>query len=393
MKNDKIHLCWYGGRGGSGGYLNYLKGILCSGAIPDNCKISLICSHQLADSLGQLDHQVEVVPVKALSSTLRSKWWLKTSFQRFVKSLSPDLLFYASGSLVPPPKGIPAVAPCHSILFFDDVEYAKYRFSWMWLKYLFPMRALHFKLYPKMAGIIFFTDYSRRLVAGQIPCLVENVTIAHGVETEFIMKEGEGSPNPENPFTILYVSTINMYKHQWNVVKAVKKLRFTTGRNYQLILAGSADPVAGPVLAQCIKDENADSFTRRLGFVNHHDLPELYRKAGIFVYASSCESFGITLLEAMGSGLPIVCSGRSGLPDLLKDAGEYFDPERPDSIAEAIARLDENPERRLECVQKGVQYAKEYTWHRCAERTLSFLQKIAYDQRVHRQDHVRTVQH
>jgi len=66
-------------------------------------------------------------------------------------------------------------------------------------------------------------------------------------------------------------------------------------------------------------------------------------QADLFVFASSCETFGISLLEAMAVGLPIACSNKSSLPETLQDGGEYFDPEDDQSIASAVKRLILDP--------------------------------------------------
>ena len=81
-----------------------------------------------------------------------------------------------------------------------------------------------------------------------------------------------------------------------------------------------------------------------LGFVPHDDLPSLLAGADLFVFASSCENMPNTLVEAMAIGLPIACSDRGPMPEVLRDGGVYFDPENPESIAAAIETLIRDPE-------------------------------------------------
>ena len=80
-------------------------------------------------------------------------------------------------------------------------------------------------------------------------------------------------------------------------------------------------------------------FTEIKSFVPHEKVHELHSTADIFVFASSCENMPNTLIEAMAAGLPIACSNRGPMPEVLQDAGVYFDPEVPSSIAEAIENL------------------------------------------------------
>ena len=267
-----------------------------------------------------------MITVPALEKAISAQLWERMHFSRFVRELRPDVLFYPSGTLGYFPAGIPVVAACHNLLYFDDKEYRKYRYSKVWWRNLRRLRRQHRVLFSKTAGIIFFSPYSQELAVRKVPGIKLCTVIPHGVEANFLAD----SPTPtidRPPFNILYVSTVMMYKHQWNVVKAVKQLRDSSGVDYQLWLAGNADELGGRVLERALKQERAESFTHWMGGVSHDAIPSLLRKADIFVFASSCEAFPITLLEAMASGLPVACSNRTGLPDLLRDGGVYFDPE------------------------------------------------------------------
>src|SRR3990167_3830183 len=76
-----------------------------------------------------------------------------------------------------------------------------------------------------------------------------------------------------------------------------------------------------------------------LGHVNSHELPALYAGAEIFVFPSIYEGFGLPPLEAMSYGVPVAVSKSSSLPEVVGDAGLYFDPLNPADIAEKIRML------------------------------------------------------
>jgi glycosyltransferase involved in cell wall biosynthesis len=113
--------------------------------------------------------------------------------------------------------------------------------------------------------------------------------------------------------------------------------------------------------------------------VEYLELLSEYQKTDIFVFASSSETFGITVLEAMGARLPIACSDRTGLPEILKDAGVYFNPEEPSSIAEAIRQLIESVELRKMLGERAYQYALNYRWDRCSSETINFIKEVEKD--------------
>jgi glycosyltransferase involved in cell wall biosynthesis len=99
--------------------------------------------------------------------------------------------------------------------------------------------------------------------------------------------------------------------------------------------------------------------------------------AHVFVFASSCENMPNTLMEAMAVGLPIACSNRGPMPEVLEDGGIYFDPENPHSIAEAIERIVTNADLRIQIAVRANQLSRQYSWARCTKETFAFLADTA----------------
>jgi len=73
--------------------------------------------------------------------------------------------------------------------------------------------------------------------------------------------------------------------------------------------------------------------------------------------------------------LPIACSRRGPMPEVLEDAGEYFDPEVPESIANALRQLIADPDLRQRLALRAKTLAARYSWERCAKETWSFLEE------------------
>ena len=85
----------------------------------------------------------------------------------------------------------------------------------------------------------------------------------------------------------------------------------------------------------------------------------------------------VTLLEAMAAGLPIACSSRGPMPEVLEDGGVYFDSEDPDSIAAAIEDLITDPRKRTRLAARAKELSHQYSCPRCARETFSFIAQIA----------------
>ena len=106
------------------------------------------------------------------------------------------------------------------------------------------------------------------------------------------------------------------------------------------------------------------------------DLINLYSNALCFVYPSIYEGFGLPPLEAMASGCPVVSSNTSSMPEVVRDAGIYFDPLDIDSLRSAVEMLIDNESLREKLIQKGYKNADSFTWKKCANKTLSIYRDL-----------------
>lgn len=168
-----------------------------------------------------------------------------------------------------------------------------------------------------------------------------------------------------------------MYKHQWQAVEAVRQLR-ASGLPVALELVGSAYPPALKRLKQTLdRVDPSEQFARYSGAVPHGELHTRYRAADLCLFASSCENLPTNLLEGMASGLAIACSNRGPMPEVLGEAGLYFDPENPRSMASALKALIDSPELRARMANASFERSQAYSWKRCAWETFDFLADVA----------------
>jgi glycosyltransferase involved in cell wall biosynthesis len=96
----------------------------------------------------------------------------------------------------------------------------------------------------------------------------------------------------------------------------------------------------------------------------------------MFFFPSTCENLPIILLEAMTAGLPIASSDRGPMPEVLKDAGLYFNPESVTSIKKYLQYMIENPDLQQSLGAKAKQYSQAYSWEKCADETFAFLRSV-----------------
>lgn len=305
-------------------------------------------------------------------------WWNFFHFPRMVKNY--DFLFVPGGTYFG--KFRPFVNMFQNALPFEGKEKNRFFFTsplfyikWNLLKIT---QALTFK---KTQGALFPSHYLKNIVSKKVRsrCFHRKV-VPHGINPIFFNQPNIASEQllEKKEIRLLYVSRIDFYKHQWNVVKAAQLLR-DMKIPVRLDLCGYVgNKRALNRMNEAIKraDPNG-SYIHYHGHLDYHSLPDLYKKIDIFVFASSCESISSILLEGMASGVAIACSKMPVAEEVIRDAGVYFDPEKPGDIKDAIHQLIVNQQLFNQCKEKAYHYAKEYSWKTCATDTFSFLKEIA----------------
>jgi alpha-1,3-rhamnosyl/mannosyltransferase len=111
--------------------------------------------------------------------------------------------------------------------------------------------------------------------------------------------------------------------------------------------------------------------------VTNEDLPYLYAGARLFVFPSHYEGFGLPVLESMASGVPVVCSNSSSLPEVVGDAALTCDHDDIDTLRQLISRGLEDDDWRVEAIIKGLHRAATFSWDNCAEQTIQVYRELA----------------
>ena len=163
---------------------------------------------------------------------------------------------------------------------------------------------------------------------------------------------------------ILSVGTLQPRKNYLRLIRAFATLRPGT----ELAIAGGRGWLYENIFAEAAKPGDR---VRLLGFVEEADLPALYRNAALFAFPSLYEGFGLPVLEAMASGVPVVCSGVSSLPEVARGAALLVDPLDIGELADALSRVLEDTGLRQEMASKGLARAARFTWDRAARQLLA----------------------
>lgn len=168
---------------------------------------------------------------------------------------------------------------------------------------------------------------------------------------------------------LLYVGKLQARKNTARLVRAYSKLVETSSAVPDLVLVGRRTWLSEETFA-ALAESKVQSRIHVTGHVDDADLPAIYRGADLFVFPSLYEGFGLPLLEAMVSGLPVVSSDSATLREVGGDAALYFDPLSEEDIADKIRLMLADGPARAEMVRRGLERARLFSWERTARLTL-----------------------
>jgi glycosyltransferase involved in cell wall biosynthesis len=165
---------------------------------------------------------------------------------------------------------------------------------------------------------------------------------------------------------ILFMGTLDARKNVGGLLEAYGRLlRRSTGVP-RLVIAGSAGPEAAKWLGTITEPPLAGSVDY-LGYVSPERREAVFKGAQLFVLPSFEEGFGLPALEAMAAGVPVVASRRGSLPEVVGDAGLMIDPDDPESLTDAMARVVSDPALRMTCRDRGLERARQFSWTHTAQ--------------------------
>ncbi|MCS7055201.1 MAG: glycosyltransferase family 4 protein [Thermoflexales bacterium] len=319
-------------------------------------------------------------------SRLSDRWlyrlWFRANVRAPVQLFSGRCdLYHATDFVLPPLQGnTPGVLTVHDLSFERDPDSAPPRLI-PFLRRVVPDSA------RRAAHIIADSHATAQDLAALYDIPPEKITVIHsGVDERFtpyrdtlymrrrrdyvLKKYGIG----DAPF-ILTVGTMQRRKNHLRLVQAFAKLGRAGARASLLVIAGGKGWLYDEVYAE-VQRLGLSERVRFIGYVEDVDLPHLYRAAAVFAFPSTYEGFGLPPLEAMASGVPVVTSNVSSLPEVVGDAGLQVNPLDVDALARALDQALNDEVWRRHCIERGLARAAQFTWQRAAERLLAVYERV-----------------
>ena len=181
---------------------------------------------------------------------------------------------------------------------------------------------------------------------------------------------------PSSPY-LLYVGTLQPRKNVAKLIEAFSILK-KEHADLKLYIVGKKGWLYDEIFARVTQLQLQDDVIFS-GYVTNAEKNALYKHAQAYVLPSLYEGFGNPPLEAMSAGCPVIVSNNSSLPEICSDACVYFDPNDTMDMVKKIGEVLSNKELRTSLKAKGEQRVKEFSWEKCASKTLEVLKKVAND--------------
>ncbi len=228
--------------------------------------------------------------------------------------------------------------------------------------------------------ILTCSEYNRHEMIKHFPHLSESKirVIPHGLGEPFRkpsapdrVKAVREKHHFSNPY-FLYVGTLEPRKNLLRLVHAFLLFKQKSETRHELILAGPKGWIGEEFMQFILSPQLADK-VRWLDYVQEEDMPGLYSGADAFVFPSLKEGFGMPLLEAMGCGVPVLCSNSAAIPEVVGDAAWMMDPSNVNDWSMAMNRIATEPQFGQLLREKGKTRVSLFQIENTAKQTLAAL--------------------
>jgi glycosyltransferase involved in cell wall biosynthesis len=232
-----------------------------------------------------------------------------------------------------------------------------------WLKY-FQYLIIMWITVHRAERIIVPTKYWQDMLVTTYGLAKHKIEVTYeGVSKNFLGK-GDNIDLPDNAPYVLYVGNVYPHKNIPTLLSAIEKLN----GKVLLILVG-ARSVFAQRIERMIKQRSMEKLVQVWGAVTEGELITLYKNATAFVLPSLIEGFGLTGLEAMATGTPVIAANASCLPEVYGSAAIYFEPTDSQQLADKISDLLLDDKLRQEMIKRGRKQVNKYSWVKMAKQT------------------------
>ena len=301
------------------------------------------------------------------------KWWYDVSMPRMANRSKADIIFSPDGfcSLT---TSIPQVLAIHdlSFLHFPEGINSMYRRFYKMYTPAFIKKAKH---------IITVSEFSAQDIVKNYPFAKEKISVIYNdAEEGFAPADWKDRENIKERFTggteyFLYTGAIHPRKNLVNLLKGFSWFKKRHHSNIKLVLAGRM-AWKNEEFSQLLASYKYREDVILTGYLLQNGLFALMAGAYAMVYPSYWEGFGLPVLEAMRSGVPVITSANSAMQEVAGSAGTYVEPSDHEGWGRMMGLLYKDENYRNDCIEKGLTRSREFSWRRSATQLHEILKSV-----------------
>lgn len=305
-------------------------------------------------------------------------YWEQILLPGEARKYNLDLL-HCTSNTAPLGVDVPLVVTLHDIIFLEQWNFTKgtpYQIIGnLYRRWNIP------RMVKKAKALITVSEYEKANIEKHFG-FADTVTAIHnGVGTHFdqvadketLARVRRKYHLPER--YILFPGSTDPRKNIVGVLKAMSVLRNRDKLDFKLQML-DVDTTFLRKAAVRAGDPGITDWVSISGYVPEDDLPAIYTMADMFLFPSLREGFGIPVLEAMKSAVPVITSNCSSLPEVAGDAAILVDPRKPAQIADAILTIRNDDVLRSDLIRRGLNRARTFSWAIMAEKYFKLYQEV-----------------
>ena len=178
----------------------------------------------------------------------------------------------------------------------------------------------------------------------------------------------------QRPF-VFFLGNVEPRKNLPRLIRAFTQLKLERKIEHHLVIGGSRS-WHYPELAESYKKSGIMEYIKFINYVEENDIFALYQASDLFVFPSLYEGFGLPILEAMASGVPVITSNISSMPEVGGNAVYYVNPYSEEEIAKAVHYVLSDRSAWHELQRRGFERVRQFSWRRTAEETRRAFEEV-----------------
>jgi len=332
----------------------------------------LLCRPEDAASLTSLGSNFRPVAETASNYSIAEQLRIPVALQREAVTL-----FHAPHYVLPPLVRCRSVVTIHDCIHLMFPQYLPNRMALAYARTSIRMAA------RRATRVLTVSESSKRDILRFVDTEPEKIDVIYNAYDERFGVE----PREEDVVRVreryqlhdefvLYAGNVKPHKNLERLIEAFDRVRKRGLDHLKLVIIG--DEISKYTsLRRAVHRHQLHNYVRFLGYLPEETLAVMYRLAGVFVFPSLYEGFGLPPLEAMASGTPVVTSNLSSLPEVTGDAAVLVDPYDPDAIADGIERVLTDERVRRDMRRKGIARARQFSWEASVKRVHDIYQEVS----------------